>query len=272
MFSCRPAVFGGIRDRAVFGLVCLLGSYYDAGVMPDKRTHRGAHPEDAQIFTARHIGDLRQAVADYSLLLSKGYAPKSSLKLVGDRFSLTDRQRLAVMRCGCADGQLQIRRANEVDVSALAGESIVIDGYNVLITAEAALSGAPIFGARDGCYRDLASIHGSYRKVTETIPAIEIAAKCLDGIGVSIALWLFDSPVSNSGRLKSIIGSLAQENGWPWEIELLPNPDKKLIETDMIAATSDSDVLDKCGKWTNLTGHIITSAIPKAQIIDLSAP
>ena len=240
--------------------------------MPDKRTHRGAHPEDTELFSAKHVGNLRSAVADYSLLLSKGYAPKSSLKLVGDRFSLTDRQRLALMRCGCSNSQLEVRRTNEVDVSSLAGESIVIDGYNVLITAEAALSGAPIFGGRDGCYRDLAGIHGTYRKVTETIPAIEIVAGCLEDLKVEGALWLFDSPVSNSGRLKTIIGSLAEENGWPWEIELLPNPDKELIETDMIAATSDSDVLDKCGKWTNLTAHIITSAIPNAQIIDLSTP
>jgi len=239
--------------------------------MPDKRTHRGAHPEDAALFAARHAAALRSAVADYSLLLSKGYAQKSTLKLVGDRFSLTDRQRLAVMRCGCSDAQLDVRRANEMLVSTLRAKPIVIDGYNVLITIEAALSGAPIFGARDGCYRDLAGIHGTYRKVTETIPALELVAKCLDDIGVENALWLFDSPVSNSGRLKTIIGSLAEENGWPWEIELLPNPDVKLIKTDMIAATSDSDVLDKCGKWTNLTAHIMTNAIPDAQIIDLSA-
>ena len=238
--------------------------------MPDKRTHRGAHPEDAALFAARHVDNLRSAVADYSLLLSKGYAPKSSLKLVGDRFSLTDRQRLAVMRCGCSDTQLETRRAKEVNVSELEAEPIIIDGYNVLITTEAALSGAPIFRSRDGCYRDLASIHGTYRKVTETIPALELVAKCLEDIGVENALWLFDSPVSNSGRLKTIIGSLAEENGWPWEIELLPNPDVKLIETDMIAATSDSDVLDKCGKWANLTAHIIVTAIPNAQIIDLS--
>ncbi len=240
--------------------------------MPDKRTHRGANPEDAELFAAGHIGGLRSAVADYSLLLSKGYAPKSSLKLVGDRFSLTDRQRLAVMRCGCSDTQLATRLEHEVKVSELEAEAIVIDGYNVLITTEAALSGAPIFHSRDSCYRDLAGIHGSYRKVTETIPAIELIAKCLRDLRIESALWLFDSPVSNSGRLKTIIGSLAEENGWPWEIELLPNPDVKLIETDMTAATSDSDVLDKCGKWTNLTAHIIAAAIPDAQIVDLAAP
>ena len=238
--------------------------------MPDKRTHRGAHPEDAQVFAARHVDNLRSAVADYSMLLSKGYAPKSSLKLVGDRFSLTDRQRLAVMRCGCSDTQLRIRRANEVNISELEAKPIIVDGYNVLITTEAALSGAPIFHSRDDCFRDLAGIHGSYRKVTETIPAIDLIAKCLCDLRIESATWLFDSPVSNSGRLKTIIGSLAEENGWPWEIELLPNPDVKLIKTDMIAATSDSDVLDKCGKWTNLTAHIIAAAIPNAKIIDLA--
>ncbi|HIJ69761.1 MAG TPA: DUF434 domain-containing protein [Planctomycetes bacterium] len=240
--------------------------------MPDKRTHRGAHPEDAKLFSARYLNNLRSAVADYSLLLSKGYAQKSTLKLVGDRFSLTDRQRLAVMRCGCSDAQLATRRANEVKVAELGAEPIVVDGYNVLITTEAALAGAPIFRSRDGCYRDLAGIHGSYRKVTETIPAIEISAKCLQDLRIESALWLFDSPVSNSGRLKTIIASLAEENGWPWQIELLTNPDVKLIETDITAATGDSDVLDKCGKWTNLTAYIIATAIPDAKIIDLSIP
>jgi hypothetical protein len=54
---------------------------------------------------------LRQAVADFSMLLTKGYADKSSLKLVGDRFSLTQRQRVAVMRGSCSDQQLEGRLA-----------------------------------------------------------------------------------------------------------------------------------------------------------------
>ncbi len=59
--------------------------------MPDKRTHRGPHPADEKLFDAESIGDLRLAVADLSLLLTKGYAQKSALKLVGYRFSLTER-------------------------------------------------------------------------------------------------------------------------------------------------------------------------------------
>ncbi len=65
---------------------------------------------------------LREAVADFSLLLTKGYAEKSALKLVGDRFSLTQRQRLAVMRSSCSDQQRQSRLERCVPVEALAGQ------------------------------------------------------------------------------------------------------------------------------------------------------
>ena len=77
--------------------------------MPDTREHRGPHPADAELFAPALLPRLREAVADFSLLLTKGYADKSALKLVGDRFSLTQRQRLAVMRGSCSDQQLQSR-------------------------------------------------------------------------------------------------------------------------------------------------------------------
>jgi len=73
--------------------------------MPDRRVHRGPHPADTKLFAADTVADLQSAVEDFSLLLTKGYAEKSALKLVGDRFSFTERQRLAVMRCACSDEQ-----------------------------------------------------------------------------------------------------------------------------------------------------------------------
>ncbi|MBL7153868.1 MAG: DUF434 domain-containing protein [Phycisphaerae bacterium] len=238
--------------------------------MPDKRTHRGPHPEDARLFAPEAIGDLRSAMADYALLLTKGYARKSSLKLVGDKFALTQRQRLALMRSACSDEQVASRTRRRVAVDALAGQRIAIDGYNVLITIEAAISGGVIFKGRDGCYRDLASIHGTYRKVSETIPAVELIGRFLQEIGVAGALWLLDKPVSNSGRLKTLIGELARKNDWPWEIELVLSPDAALIKGDMIVATSDSVILDACKKWLNLAAEIITQKLPSATMIDLS--
>ena len=242
--------------------------------MPDKRIHRGPHPEDAELFMQKNIPILCAAVADFSLLLSKDYAQKSTLKLVGDHFSLTERQRLAVMRASCSNSQLTCRSEREVPFTKITANPIAIDGYNILITIEAALSGGAIFLSRDGCMRDLSGIHRSYRKVQETVPALEIIAGFLSDINISQATWFFDSPVSNSGRLKTLMQQLAEKNNWPWQIELLTNPDKELIQTDMIIATSDSDVLDKAGRWTNLTRHIIENLQTKITpwIIDLAGP
>jgi len=238
--------------------------------MPDRRTHRGPHPQDAKLFSPDKIGDLRLAASDFSLLLTKGYAQKSSLKLVGDRFSLTERQRLAVMRSACSDQQLTSRKQREVKIAELAGQPVAIDGYNILITLEAAMSGGVIFKGRDGCFRDLASIHGTYRKVTETIPAVHLIGDFLSEICVSNALWLLDSPVSNSGRLKTLIGELSRKNNWDWQIRLSLSPDFELTKTDLIVVSSDSLVLDACKRWINLAAEIITRELPSATVIDLA--
>jgi len=240
--------------------------------MPDKRTHRGPHPADAKLFAPDAVPDLQLATADFSLLLTKGYAEKSALKLVGDKFSLTQRQRLAVMRSACSNQHLVSRNRRCVALKNLANQPIAIDGYNVLITVEAAMSGGVIFKGRDSCLRDLASIHGTYRKVTETIPALQLAAEFLKEIGISEATWLLDSPVSNSGRLKTLIGELARKSNWNWEIELLLSPDAELKKTDMIVASSDSVVLDGCKRWVNLATEIIKHKLASVRVIDLSVP
>lgn len=238
--------------------------------MPDKRRHRGPGPADAKIFAAKAIEALRGAVADFSLLLTKGYAEKSALKLVGDKFSLTQRQRQAIMRNACSEMQLSRRRGRCIALSETAGRAVTIDGYNVLITIESAMSGGCIFKGRDGTFKDLASVHGTYRKVAETIPALELTGSFLQEHNISDCKWLLDSPVSNSGRLKTLIAEIAEKNNWQWDIQLLINPDTELMKTDRIVASSDSVVLDNCKQWVNLAKEIIKQKTPDAWLIDLS--
>ena len=99
---------------------------------------------------------------------------------------------------------------------------------------------------------------------------MQLIGRFLIEIGVTKVLWLLDSPVSNSGRLKSLIGGLVQKNNWNWEIQLLASPDGKLSKTDMIVVSSDSVVLDRCKHWANLAGAIIEQKLSDAYIVDLS--
>lgn len=238
--------------------------------MPDQRRHRGPHPEDRRLFAAGRVVWLRAATGDLSWLLTRGYPPAASLKLVGDRYQLEARQRLAVARSACGNQALEGRRSREVDEAELQGRELWIDGYNVLTTIEAALSGGVILVARDGCCRDMASMHGSYRKVRETLPALELLGEWLSGYQPLSCHWLLDQPVSNSGRLKRILETQAVEHGWPWSVQLVANPDEILANCSAIVASADSQILDRAPRWFNLARTLVEARIAEAWIVDLS--
>jgi hypothetical protein len=239
--------------------------------MPDTRSHRGPDPHDAVAFGLANLPALRAAVADLSWLLGRGYAPVSGLKLVGDRHNLTERQRRAVQRAVCSDEAQTRREATRVEPSALAGCCLAIDGFNALTTVEAALGGGVVLLCRDTTYRDIAGVHGTYRKVAETLPALETVARVLGDLLVPRVLWLFDRPVSNSGRIRGLVMHTAAAHGFDWSVELVDNPDRLLKDSSEIIATADSGVLDAGPRWFNLARYVVDKACPSAWIVDLRA-
>ncbi len=240
--------------------------------MPSKQQHRGRHPEDAALFSDRWLPRLRAGVADLSYLYSRGYAERAALKLVGDHYQFDLRQRSALQRAGCADEARDRRNARRVEISALSGATLAIDGYNLLITIESALSGGVLIRGRDGCIRDLASLHGSYRKVEETVPALRRIGAALEALSPARVRWYFDAPVSNSGRLRSLLCEEAARNAWAWEVELLPNPDHLLKACGDIVVTSDSGILDYAQRWTNLAAHLVAAIEPPPFVLDFEDP
>jgi hypothetical protein len=190
------------------------------------------------------------------------------LKLVGDRHDLTARQRTAVVRSACSDADLERRQSHQLPGDQLQGRPLWLDGYNVLTTVEAALAGGVILAARDGTYRDMASMHGSYRRVAETRPALMRIGRATSALGVSEVYWLLDRPVSNSGRLKQIILELAAEEIWPWNVRLVPDPDAILADSDQIVATADSVILDHCRAWFNLAREIVSRDVCDAVVVE----
>jgi hypothetical protein len=237
---------------------------------PDRRRHRGAHPEDARLFAPERLDALRTAVSELSWLLGRGYQMKSALKLVGDRHSLRERQRFAVARAACSDESRAVRLAREVKASEVEGADLIVDGFNLVITLEAALGGGVLVMCRDGCVRDLSSVHGSYRAVEETGRAVTLAGEVLSTLRPASALWLFDSPVSNSGRLAERVRAIAQEHNWPWQVRAEFNPDRTIANSQSLAVTSDSNVLDHAPRWLNLSRLVIERRVSKPWLVDLN--
>jgi hypothetical protein len=237
--------------------------------MADTRLHRGAHPEDAEVFAPSHWPALRHATSDVCWLLDRGYALRSALALVGDRHRLVQRQRLAVARCACSREQLNRRSAHRIEPVALAGCELCIDGFNLLVTIESALADGIILLGRDECCRDMASVHGTYREVAETARAAQLVGAATAEWNVAKCHWFLDRPVGNSGRLKATLESVAQEFSWDWEVSLEFSPDYILGATTNVVASSDSGVLDRCERWCNVARAVITTHLKNSVTLDL---
>jgi hypothetical protein len=238
--------------------------------MPRHQIHRGPAPRDDRLFAARQLPALRAAAHDLYWLLDHGYAARSAVELVGNRYTLTSRQRMAVARCACSREETLRRSRNCIEPTSLNGRELWIDGYNVITVLESALAGGVVLLGRDGCYRDIAGIHRRYRKVNETLPVLRMIREFAATCGVSCCRWWLDKPVSNSGRLKGLILDAAAAESWNVQVDLTFNPDGVLAASPHIVATSDSAILDRCRHWANLTGELI-KLIPNVRLIDLSS-
>ncbi|MCT4629714.1 DUF434 domain-containing protein, partial [Winogradskyella sp.] len=191
-------------------------------------------------------------------------AEKSSLQLVGNRYRLNVRQQQAVQGMSASQQQMDQRQLTCIPFESISTEPIIIDGFNLLIILESALSGAYLFKGLDEAYRDLSGVHGTYKRVQQTENALLTVGHLLKDNPVT---WVFDQPVSNSGRLKTLLREHAEQHHFNWDIILDNNPDKLLAESKDIVVSSDAWILDRAERWLNLGAYIIEHHIDNPNIV-----
>jgi hypothetical protein len=228
--------------------------------------NRGKNSNDDALFGSKKLQlKFKEAIKDMFYLLSRGYGEKSSLQLVGNKYRLNVRQQQAIQGMSASQQQMELRQSNEVYLNQLHSETIIIDGFNLLIILESALSGAYLFKGLDGAYRDLSGVHGTYKRVQQTEAAIHLVGEILKHHKV---IWIFDQPVSNSGRLKTMLREIAEQKGYHWDIILDHNPDKMLAQSKHIIVSSDAWILDRAARWLNLASFLIDQYIENSNIIE----
>lgn len=241
--------------------------------MGDSRRHRGPHPADEELFSEDALPRLQNAVEDLSWLRSRGYAEASALKLVGDRYQLRRRQRVAVGRCACSNAAKARRASKLCEPGAVMGRPLLIDGLNVITTIEVALAGGVLLLGRDGCMRDMASFHGSYRMVHESERAVAVLVDVVEAMNPSEAMVYIDRPVSNSGRLAELVRRTAEARGSRLEATTADRVDERLQSSTAVVASADSAILDRCSLWLNLACIAVESLKPERDpfwLLDLS--
>ena len=227
---------------------------------------RGYEPKDAVEFGPKALQKLNAAAQELVFLMNRGYDTKTASTFIGNHHLLSERQRLALARIVSAREALKTREEKRL---ASPPESLVLDGFNTIITLEVALSGSLLLEGMDGTIRDLAGLRGSYRIVDKTVKAVELLLGRLDALGVREALFYLDRQVSNSGRLRALL--LESEHAVRVQVELHPGVDGQLSRMKNVV-TTDAIILDKCESWYNLNRDLSAQAVPDAWIFRLAPP
>ncbi|WP_281988904.1 DUF434 domain-containing protein [Aquimarina aggregata] len=224
--------------------------------------NRGKEASDDRLFGDLIIQEkLKESLKDIYYLLSRGFAEKSTVQLVGNRYKLNARQQKAIHGMSAGTQQIIWRTDHSLSPEQLKDKTLIIDGFNILILLESALSGAYVFKGLDGYYRDLSGVHGTYKRVKKTEEAVLLIGQTLNRLQVASVHWYFDAPVSNSGKLKTILRELAEQNNFSWKIYLDNNPDKVLATSDHVVVSSDAWILDRAQKNFNLGKYLIEGCL-----------
>ncbi len=204
-----------------------------------------------------HHPHLQMASLDFRYLLNRGYPRKPSLELVGNRYHLTSNERHLLHRGVFSDEDSRMRRARKIPFLQIRGKNLAIDGYNVLITVEAGLSGRPLILGDDGFIRDISGLSGNYRRSRKTDEALSLILNLLKRIRPRYTLFLLDAPISRSGELADDIRKRMEQEGIPGRAQAIKVPEKILEGFPGVVATSDTAILDRCERAHDLAGTLL---------------
>jgi len=233
-----------------------------------KEVKRGYVSTDAKEFSDENLELIKRAQSDIFILIERGYPIKSVSTFVGNHYLLSERQRLAILRSTSPSEDIK-KRKSKLLKSDFEGKRVYIDGLNLIITLEVALSESTVLKCMDGTIRDLAGLRGTYKLIDKTDIAIHLIGEKLEEMKIGEVNFYLDSPVSNTGKLKQRILELLAKYSYEVKVELVNNADV-ILETKSCVITSDSIILNKCESWINLAYDIVYDKLPKLKYIDLS--
>ena len=165
----------------------------------------------------------------------------------------------------------QARQKKKVSIKEIRNKDLAIDGHNVLITIEAALSNRPLILADDGFIRDISGLSGSFKKSETTDKAIQLTLTVLKKWKPLKTLFLFDAPISMSGKLAEETRDRLKQANLSGDAKAVKVPEKILIGFPGVIATSDTAIINTSKKVLDLAGYIVLKKVGTPFVMGKSA-
>lgn len=231
-------------------------------------SRRGFCESDKRWFSSKEQIRLRKAKEEIEWLINREYKIEPVVKFVGDKYQFSLRQRDALKRSICSEKNRVIRKSKSLSLDKIKEGPVHIDGFNLIIILEVALSDSILIVGSDGNIRDLAGLRGTYKVIDKTDEALKLIGKFFKRYDCKEVIIYLDAPVSNSGNLINKILEKANIWGVNTNVRLVNNADIVLDKLDRVVS-SDAAVIDKCGSYFNVARAIIEDYIKDSNIINL---
>ena len=154
---------------------------------------------------------MAKAATDIRYLLERGYQRESSIRFAGDHYSLGKNERYILARTVFSSETSMERRKKKLTCGNLKGKTLLIDGYNVLITLESLIKGERTWLTDDSFLRDIRGVFRNHSNDDVTFEAVEKMLSFVSRSKVKEANVLLDTQMKNSGELAAFIRKRMQE-------------------------------------------------------------
>ncbi len=206
--------------------------------------------------------EVLEAARDYKYLLNRGFPQKASLDFVSANYKLAPTERSLLLRCVHRDEDSEAVRGKTVH--QVRGLGLVIDGYNVILTAASAVEGLTLFLCDDGFVRDLRSSYTKNFESPSVNKAVSYVARAISELGVEDALVVLDKNVSWSARHAELLRSR-----YGIKAATAVRADIAVLGSSGVVSSSDFVVLTRSKRVFDLAQFIVRSLMPGAEVIDL---
>ncbi len=207
--------------------------------------------------------NVKEAAKDYKYLLNRGYNYSGALDLITSRYLLTKEDRMLLYRCVHRDEDACEVISKVVSPDKVSGQTIVIDGYNVILTVTSAIENRCLYLCDDGIVRDLRSVHIKDFTTPSIKQAIKEIVNALRQIAPKAVIVFLDKNVSWSRKHAMVLESSLTSMNINVKIELVTKTDTCVIASQSITATSDFVILQKAKEIFDLGGHIVKTMFPQ---------